>query len=91
MTFKTLPFIVWNKIYHLRASSGQSPNPKDLFDDRVFQFMTVCYLAGMLFFVIGCLGAFIMLLKIGALLILVSAVLYVINVLKVVTHKPVNS
>ena len=31
MTFKTLPFIIWNKVYHLQAGLGKTPNPKDLF------------------------------------------------------------
>ena len=29
MTFKTLPFIIWNKVYHHRAGLGKTPSPKD--------------------------------------------------------------
>ncbi|HTM93169.1 MAG TPA: hypothetical protein VL095_12170, partial [Flavisolibacter sp.] len=46
MTFKTLPFIVWNKIYHNKAGLGKTPSPKDLFSERVFNKMGIAYLAG---------------------------------------------
>jgi hypothetical protein len=36
MTFKTLPFIVWNKVYHQQAGKGKTPNPKDLFSATDF-------------------------------------------------------
>ncbi|HRB38922.1 MAG TPA: cytochrome C oxidase subunit I, partial [Bacteroidia bacterium] len=46
MTFKTLPFIVWNKVYHKRSGIGKTPNPKDLFSNTVFKLMSVAYIAG---------------------------------------------
>ena len=46
MTFKTLPFIVWNKVYHDKAGLGKTPNPKELFNDKIFLAMGVSYLLG---------------------------------------------
>jgi len=90
MTFKTLPFIVWNKVYHKRAGTGQAPNPKDLFSSRVFNVMAVVYLAGFVLFITGVLLSVIFVLQVGALLLLLAAVLYNFNVLKTVMHKPVQ-
>ncbi|HOZ82972.1 MAG TPA: cytochrome C oxidase subunit I [Bacteroidia bacterium] len=88
MTFKTLPFIVWNKVYHKRSGIGKTPNPKDLFSNTVFKLMSVAYIAGLLLFVTGSLMIHLLLIKCGAVLLLMAAALYVFNVLKVITHKP---
>ena len=55
MTFKTLPFIVWNKVYHQLAGKGKTPNPKDLFSNAVFRYMSVAYIFGFVLFVTGIL------------------------------------
>ncbi|MGV3510056.1 MAG: cytochrome C oxidase subunit I, partial [Sphingobacteriaceae bacterium] len=52
MTFKTLPFIVWNKVYQNRAM-GKTPVPKDLFSEKLFQIMGVLYLTGFILFILG--------------------------------------
>ncbi|MBS1683093.1 MAG: cytochrome C oxidase subunit I [Bacteroidetes bacterium] len=88
MTFKTLPFIVWNKVYHLRAKSGKSPNPKDLFNHTIFNSMSLIYIIGFISFALGLLIREAMLLKTGSLLLLISALLYNWNVVKVVYHQP---
>lgn len=90
MTFKTLPFIVWNKVYHKSAHSGQTPNPKDLFSEKVFKGTVVFYFAGFLMFVLGLFYAHDWSLKSGAVLLIVAAFLYNINVMKVIFHKPVS-
>jgi len=88
MTFKTLPFIVWNKVYHKRSGIGKTPNPKDLFSNTAFKVMSMSYIAGLLLFVTGSLMIQLLLIQCGAVLILTAASLYVFNVLKVVAHKP---
>jgi len=87
MTFKTLPFIVWNKIYHTKAGLVKTPNPKDLFSDKIFNAMALSYLAGFLFFAVGIMKANILLVKYGALFLLGCAFLYNVNVFKVLFHK----
>ena len=88
MTFKTLPFIVWNKVYHKKAGLGKTPNPKNLFSDPVFSGMAVLYLAGFILFVTGILLSVVFILQVAAFLLLIAAVLYNFNVFKIMLHKP---
>lgn len=87
MTFKTLPFIVWNKVYHQKAGLGKTPNPKELFNDKIFLIMGVAYLLGFILFVTGVLISNEPIIKTASILLLISAVLYNGNVWKAVTHK----
>lgn len=91
MTFKTLPFIVWNKVYHNKAGLGKTPNPKELFSDKIFLSMATCYLAGFILFVVGVLISNEIIIKIASILLLLAAILFNGNVWKAVTHKPVAS
>lgn len=88
MTFKTMPFVVWNKVYHIRSSIGKTPNPKDLFNESIFRVMAVSFLVGLLSFTIGILGEIDILLKIGSALLVYTSFLYNWNVFKVLNHKP---
>ncbi|HUZ60176.1 MAG TPA: hypothetical protein VMU83_15500 [Hanamia sp.] len=88
MTFKTLPFIVWNKVYHDKAGLGKTPNPKELFSDKIFLMMGCFYLAGFVLFAAGVLISNELTIKIAAILLLIAAILYNGNVWKAVTHKP---
>jgi hypothetical protein len=90
MTFKTLPFIIWNKVYHLRASEGKSPAPKDLFSERLFRWMGISYFAGFGIFISGLIFLNVLLLKAGAAALLTAAFFYVWNVAIVVFHQPRN-
>jgi len=88
MTFKTLPFIVWNKNYYQLAGKMKTPNPKDLFSTPVFKVMGLAYLAGFLLFTTGILVQWQWLLLPGAVLLLLTAVLYNWNVLLIWMHQP---
>jgi MFS family permease len=89
MTFKTLPFIVWNKVYHNKAGLGKTPTPKDLFSTRVFNSMGVAYLAGFTLFTAGIFMSSTIVLQIATVLLLITSVLYNFNTLKMLLHKPV--
>jgi hypothetical protein len=88
MTFKTLPFIVWNKLYHNRAGQGKTPSPKDLFSEQVFNKMGLAYLAGFSLFMAGVLCGSTIILQIASVLLMITAFLYNFNVLKMLFHKP---
>lgn len=90
MTFKTLPFIVWNKVYHLQAGLGKTPNPKDLFSSRIFGVMVIAYLLGFVLFIIGIYKAENKILKTATVFLLFSALLYNWNVIKLLLHKRVK-
>ena len=87
MTFKTLPFIIWNKVYHLQAGLGKTPNPKDLFSNKIFMAMCFIYLLGFALFIAGIYFAKIIILQAAAALLMVTALLYNWNVLKMFFHK----
>lgn len=87
MTFKTLPFIVWNKVYHNRAG-GKTPAPKELFSEQLFNIMALLYLLGFVLFLVGIIFLNDILLKSGAASLLASAIFYVYNVTKTLFHKP---
>lgn len=91
MTFKTLPFIIWNKVYHLKSGIGKTPNPKDLFNNLVFKIMFGIYILGILIFTFGILLNIIIALNIGAFLLFITSILYIWNVLKIFFHKPIIS
>ena len=91
MTFKTLPFIVWNKVYHLKAGLGKTPNPKELFNSKIFAAMGIAYLTGFVLFVAGIIFFGVLVLKLAALFLLVAAVLYNWNVFKIILHKPLKA
>lgn len=90
MTFKTLPFIVWNKLFHEKAGVGKTPAPKDLFSDRNFRIMSSVYLAGFVLFIAGIFTAMNSVLTIAAMLLLVTAILYNWNVMRMLTYKPAS-
>ncbi len=87
MTFKTLPFIIWNKVYQQIAGKKATPNPKELYHAEIFRGMTLCYLLGFPLFLIGILCSQVNILHAGAFLLLASSVLYIFNILKLMTHK----
>jgi hypothetical protein len=87
MTFKTLPFIIWNKVYSKPAGAGKTPNPKELFNSGVFKAMAIVYIAGFILFIPGVLSANNLLLQIATLFLLAAALLYNWNVIKLMLHK----
>jgi len=89
MTFKTLPFIVWNKVYHAKAGLGKTPNPKDLFSENIFRGMGIFYLSGFFTFAAGILFSNDLLKKSSAVLLIIMAVLYNWNIFKMLFHKPI--
>ncbi|WP_417371405.1 hypothetical protein [Gelidibacter japonicus] len=87
MTFKTLPFIIWNKVYHNIAGLGKTPNPKELFSTPIFIATTAAYIIGFVVFGYGIVSTDMLILKIGAVFLLATALLYNLNVFKILFHK----
>jgi len=87
MTFKTLPFIIWNKVYSKIAGLGKTPNPKELFSNTIFIASGVAYLIGFIIFGLGIVRTSILFLNIGAIFLLITAVLYNFNVFSILFHK----
>ena len=91
MTFKTLPFIVWNKVYRNRSANNKPPSPKELFNLNIFKAMAVAYLLGFVSFALGVFFSLEIVLKLGSLLLILTAILYNWNVIKAVSHKAIQS
>lgn len=89
VTFKTLPLVMRSKGLQRTAEKGKLSGMKALFNDRVFTAMLFAYLSGFVLFVTGILLSVIFILQIGALLLLLTAVLYNFSVLKMIFCKPV--
>src|SRR5690606_50117 len=68
MTFKTMTFIIWNKVYHNKAHKGKTPAPKEIFNDNIYKIMLYSYLCGFILFIFGIVLLHQIVLKIGALL-----------------------
>lgn len=87
MTFKTMPFIIWNKVYHNKAHKGKTPTPKEIFNDNIYKIMLYSYLGGFIIFILGIIILNHIVLKAGAMALLIAAILYVYNVMITAGHK----
>jgi hypothetical protein len=87
MTFKTLPFIIWNKVYGKRAGTGKTANPRDLHSEKIFKVMIAAWMAGFGVLSLGLGARSRLLLQGGSALLILAALLYNWNVIKLITHK----
>ena len=87
MTFKTLPFIVWNKVYHSRTGAAGTPNPKQLVKDGIFKAMMVAWSSGLLFFAPGIWLRSVLLLRMGAGFLAAAALIYNYQVFAILNYK----
>lgn len=87
MTFKTLPFILWNKKFHRKAGKRKTPTPKDMFSQKIFKIMAIFYFSGLIVFIIGIIFANVLILEIGAGLLVVASILFNTNVFKMIFFK----
>lgn len=87
-TYKTLPFIIWLKIYRNRIGKGKTPFPKELYSEKVAQFQLWGFIIGFTIFLVAILFKSVEMVQIGGVLLFVSALLYNYNILKIVFHKP---
>ncbi len=88
MTFKTLPFIIWNKIYKVQSSSNKFPNPNELYSQQIFKLMSTIYVLSIIIFSIGIIYNLIWMLQMGAVSFIIVATLYNINVIKLILNHP---
>lgn len=89
-TYKTLPFIVWLKVYRSQVGKGKIPLPKDLYHERVAHFQLWIFATGFFTLLAGILLQRTEVITMGGALLFSSAALYNFNVLKMVLHKPLT-
>ncbi len=86
-TYKTLPFIVWLEKYQALVGKTKTPLPRELYSEKIAYAHLYIYIFFILFMLLGILFDKILLVRIGSYLLLVVAILYNINVFKMIFHK----
>ena len=86
-TYKTLPFIVWLNKYKKLVGKTKTPLPRELYSEKIASIQFVLYYVFITSFIIGFLSNQIILIKIGSYTLLAVAILYNINIFKMITHK----
>jgi len=82
-TFKTLPFIVWLHKYRKLVGKQKTPLPKDLYSEKLAQVQLIIYLSAMLFLLSGIFFNISSLIRLGSVLLFLTAILYNMNVFKI--------
>ena len=86
-TFKTLPFIIWNTHYKDLTGKAKIPLPKDLFSAKLTIWQFRLFIAAFLVFALGLVLQHLTIIRIGLVLWLAVAVMYCLNVFKLLLHK----
>ena len=86
-TFKTLPFIIWNDHYKNLSGKVKIPLPKDLYSEKLTIWQFRIFIAAFLVFAIGIVLQQVIVIRTGAILWMIVALLYNINVFKLMFHK----
>ena len=87
MTFKTLPFMIWNWRYNDLNGIKKIPMPKELYSQQILSMQYYLYLLGVFVMIIAVMSKVHWLLHCAAWIWVALAVSYVANVAKVVFHK----
>lgn len=86
-TFKTLPFIIWNNQYKNHSGKAKIPLPKDLYHEKLTIWQFRLFIAAFLVFALGLVLQHLTVIRIGLVLWLAVAVMYCLNVFKLLLHK----
>ncbi len=85
--YKTLPFIVWLKLYQDKVGKFKTPLPADMHNQKVADAHYYFFVAGFITLILGEIFAMAILIKVAAVFMLITALLYGYNVLIVLVHK----
>jgi hypothetical protein len=86
-TYKTLPFIVWLDKYQPYVGKFKTPVPRELYSNKIAEYQFYGYLLAISLMAIGIVIKQPAALLIGSILLVLAALLNLINVLLIVTHK----
>ena len=90
-TFKTLPFIIWNNQYKHLSGKAKIPLPKDLYHEKLTIWQFRLFIAAFLVFALGLALQQLTVIRIGLVLWLAVAVIYCLNVFKLIFHQSKKS
>lgn len=85
--YKTLPFIVWLKVYKPHVGKQKTLLPKQLYSHKILKYQYYTHTIGFVVFFLSLILRSEIVFFIGVALLLVGAILFTINVLKVIAHQ----
>ncbi len=85
--YKTLPFIIWLKLYQDKVGKFKTPLPADMHSQKVADLHYQSFVTAFVILLAGLLFSSVLLIKIAAILMLITALLYTYNTIKVLAHK----
>lgn len=90
-TYKTIPFIIWLNKYQKFVGKAKTPFPRELYNEKVADWQFYIYNTMLASLLIGILFNSIILVKIGAALLILTAILYNYNMFKIIfDHKEIK-
>lgn len=87
-SFKTLPFIIWLKVYKKLIGKIKMPLPKELYSEKLLNLQLYLFFAGFFHLLLGIILCHQILVTMAGALLSVSALLYTLNTFKIILHKP---
>lgn len=82
MSFKTLPFIVWNHRFGKNPNSGISP--ANLYNQKIFVYMAISHISGILLFLFGNIFNSDIIIRFSTFCLLGASILLLINYIKLI-------
>lgn len=89
-TFKTFPFIIWMHRYKNKAGKTKIPLPRDLYRETWIRYQFYAYLIGYFSLLGGIIAGVNGLIFTGCVGLLLTAILYNLNIFQVLLHKIKN-
>lgn len=86
-TFKTLPFIVWLKLSKQASGQGKPPLPKNLYSERIVKLQFALFSVGLVILLTGVGFANVFIIKLACAFLILAALLYNINVFKLLLYR----
>ncbi len=87
-TYKTLPFIVWLKVYRNQVGKVKMPLPKDLYSEKVATIQLWLFALGFVTLLVGITFTTNNIVRASGILLFIAVALYNFNILKIVFHQP---
>ena len=86
-SLKNLAFIVWLKKYQEISGKGKTPLPKDLYSEKIATVQLYIYVISFVTILSGILLSNPLSIEIGAIFMMTCAVIYNVNMYKIISHK----
>jgi hypothetical protein len=86
-TYKTLPFVIWLDKYKGLVGKTKTPMPRELYSENIAKGQFYLYLIFIVCMILGLIFNNMFMIRIGSYTLLLVAILYNINVFKIVFHK----